>query len=123
MDDPQTAPLKKAKLWRLIIFSALLVLVLVAIAVPNFAKSKTTACKNACVNNLRILDGAKEQYALDHKLPKGYVLNSEQEKGLYEYCKGGAPSCPGGGKYSMNPIDVTPTCDSAKEGGHSLAER
>jgi len=33
---------------------------LAAIAIPNFVKARATAQKNACIANLRQLDGAKE---------------------------------------------------------------
>jgi prepilin-type N-terminal cleavage/methylation domain-containing protein len=39
---------------------------LAAIAIPNFVKARTTAQKNACINNLRQIDGAKQQWALEN---------------------------------------------------------
>jgi Mg-chelatase subunit ChlD len=36
------------------------------IAIPNFAKSRTTGKKNSIVNNLRLLDGAKQQWAIEN---------------------------------------------------------
>ena len=41
--------------------------VLAGIAIPNFVKARQTAQKNACINNLRQIDGAKKQWALDNK--------------------------------------------------------
>jgi len=38
---------------------------LAAIAIPNFAKARATAQKNTCINNLRIIDAGKEQWALE----------------------------------------------------------
>ena len=40
---------------------------LAAIAIPNFVKARTTAYKNACINNLRQIDGAVQQWALETK--------------------------------------------------------
>src|SRR5439155_9146907 len=40
---------------------------LAAIAIPNFIKARTTAQKNACINNLRQIDGAVQQWALENK--------------------------------------------------------
>ena len=40
---------------------------LAAIAIPNFIKARTTAQKNACINNLRQIDGAEQQWALETK--------------------------------------------------------
>ena len=44
---------------------------LAAIAIPNFVKARTTAQKNACIANLKQIDGAKEQWALENKLTSG----------------------------------------------------
>jgi prepilin-type N-terminal cleavage/methylation domain-containing protein len=39
---------------------------LAAIAIPNFVRARTTSQQNACINNLRQLDGAIQQYALEN---------------------------------------------------------
>ncbi len=41
---------------------------LAAIAIPNFVKARQTAQSNACLNNLRIVDAAKQQWALEKGL-------------------------------------------------------
>src|SRR5690242_21801666 len=38
---------------------------LAAIAIPNFIKARTTSQMNACINNLRQIDGAIQQWALE----------------------------------------------------------
>ena len=40
---------------------------LAAIAIPNFIKARTTSQQNACINNLRQIDGAEQQWALETK--------------------------------------------------------
>src|ERR1700691_4733209 len=40
---------------------------LAAIAIPNFVRARTTSQMNACINNLRQIDGAKQQWALEHQ--------------------------------------------------------
>src|SRR5256885_11744211 len=40
---------------------------LAAIAIPNFIKARTTSQMNACINNLRQIDGAEQQWALETK--------------------------------------------------------
>ena len=74
---------------------------LAAIAIPNFVKARTTSQANACINNLRQLDGAVQQYALEKK------LSSTDTYGLSDlkpYIKldsaGNIPACPGNGTYS-----------------------
>ena len=50
---------------------ALLVIV-AAMILPAFIRARTTSASNACVNNLRQLDGAKEQWKLEnHKTSNG----------------------------------------------------
>src|SRR5436309_11038550 len=39
---------------------------LTAIAIPNFIKARTTSQKNACINNLRQVDGAVQRWALEN---------------------------------------------------------
>ncbi len=41
---------------------------LAAIAIPNFVRARTQSQMNACINNLRQIDGAIQQYALEKKL-------------------------------------------------------
>jgi prepilin-type N-terminal cleavage/methylation domain-containing protein len=58
---------------------------LAAIAIPNFIRARTTAQRNACINNLRQIDGAEQQWALEMKTAavvpaytdiSGYLKNS-----------------------------------------------
>ena len=84
---------------------------LAAIAIPNFVKARTTAQKNACINNLRQIDGAKEQWALEKKqAPGAVVVDAEVDT----YIKGGSPKCPAGGTYTYNNVDTNPACDIAE---------
>lgn len=119
--EPASPQKKKRSRWPFILLVIALLIAGAVTITPYFVKAKSTACKNACINNLRQLDGAKEQYALENKLSPGHVISPEEEKLVYQYIKGGELKCPGGGKYKLNPIDAAPTCDSLKEGGHSLA--
>ena len=38
---------------------------LAAIAIPNFVKARSTSQANACINNLRQIDSAKQQWVLE----------------------------------------------------------
>jgi prepilin-type N-terminal cleavage/methylation domain-containing protein len=89
---------------------------LAAIAIPNFVKARTTAQKNACINNLRQIDGAKEQWALEAKIAPGTAAD---ETAINAYIKGGAPSCPAGGTYTYNAVDTLPQC-TLSANGHTL---
>jgi prepilin-type N-terminal cleavage/methylation domain-containing protein len=39
---------------------------LAAIAIPNFVRARQTSQTNACINNLRQIDAAKQQWALEN---------------------------------------------------------
>ena len=90
---------------------------LAAIASPNFVKARETAQKNACINNLRQIDGAKEQWALENKKNTGSAVVSASING---YIKNGAPSCPANGSYQYNAIGTNPSCSLSATKGHSL---
>ena len=63
---------------------------LAAIAIPSFIKARTTSQRNACVNNLRQLDGAKEQWAMaTNQAPDA----SPGEDDVDDYIKGGTVNC------------------------------
>ena len=74
-----------------------------------------TAMRNACINNLRRIDGAKEQVALEKKIEAGKAIQVEE---MVRFIKGKAfPRCPAGGVYSVSLVDQAPRC-SVKE--HSI---
>ena len=96
---------------------------LAAIAIPNFVKARTTSQKNACIANLKQIDGAVQQWALENKkqATDTYALTDTT---LLAYLKGsvlpGGGTCPGGGTYSAGTtVSGTPTC-SLSGSGHTL---
>src|SRR5439155_26920635 len=82
-----------------------------AIAIPNFVKARQTAQKSACINNLRQIDGAKQQWALENRRAASDTpLRAE----LLTYFKSNQfPACPAGGQYKMNPVSQRPECSVA----------
>jgi FtsZ-binding cell division protein ZapB len=73
--------------------------------------------QNACINNLRIIDAAKQQWALEKNQTVAAVPVAED---LVPYLKDGIfPSCPAGGLYSINAVGEMPTCSIA---GHALVQ-
>ena len=89
---------------------------LAAIAIPNFVKARQTAQKNACINNLRQIDGAKEQWALETNASTG----AADAAGVDGFIKGGAPTCPASGVYAYNDLGANPTCDVVGDQPHVL---
>src|ERR1041384_8451399 len=55
-------------------------LLLAAIAIPNFVRPRTTSQANAIINNLRQLDGAKQQWALEHRKSDNDVPTADDLK-------------------------------------------
>jgi hypothetical protein len=86
-----------------------------AIAIPSFVKARSTAQHNACINNLRQIDAAKEQAALAER------WGDDQEVDIAivnQYIKGNkTPICPQGGTYTYGKMNESPTCSIP---GHSL---
>src|SRR5437773_1454804 len=81
---------------------------LAAIAIPNFVRARNTAQKNACINNLRQIDGGKQQWALEFKKTDTDVPTSDDVK---IYIKNNRfPTCPAGGTYTVAAVNTDPTC-------------
>ena len=63
---------------------------------------------NACINNLHLIDAAKQQWALDKNKAATDVPTTQD---LLPYLKDGIfPVCPDGGSYSLNAAGELPTC-------------
>jgi prepilin-type N-terminal cleavage/methylation domain-containing protein len=85
---------------------------LAAIAIPNFVRARASSQANACINNLRQIDAAASQFALEQHLTSGAAINFPGD--LTPYIKmnaaGSLPACPAGGTYNDASIGSTPTC-------------
>src|SRR2546423_1064565 len=63
--------------------------------------------RNACINNLMQIDGAKEQWSLEHAKSDGDLIVPGE---VNLYIKGGGPKCPAGGTYRYGKVGDDPTC-------------
>jgi len=97
---------------------------LATIAIPNFIKSRETARKNACINNLRLIDTAIQQWALENNKNNGDTVAVDslttylnRGAGVINGSASGAVKCPSGGSYTITTVDQKPTCSVA---GHAL---
>ena len=84
---------------------------LAAIAIPNFIKARTTSQMNACINNLRQIDGAIQQWALEQKKDAAATVAFTDISG---YLKN-AVICPSGGttfanSYTITDVATKPVC-------------
>lgn len=84
--------------------------ILAAIAIPNFVKSRKRSQQNACIANLKQLQGAKEQCLLDTN-----DVAATDMFGASGYIKV-QPVCPADGtktfasSYTLGTADVDPVC-------------
>jgi prepilin-type N-terminal cleavage/methylation domain-containing protein len=85
---------------------------LAAIAIPSFVKARNTSRQNACINNLRQIDSAKEQWALANNKGDTDAVSTTD---VQAYMKD-APTCPGGGTYTYNPVGTDPACSVTEHG-------
>ena len=94
-----------------------MIMVLLPIAIPNFIKARNTAQTNMCINNLRQIDSAKSEWALEHGKKAEDVPTAAD---LTPYLKNGhMPVCPAGGVYTIGADSTPPTCSVQ---GHVLPQ-
>lgn len=109
---------KKAKGFTLveIMIVVLIIGILLAIAVPNFLKARETSRTKTCVANLRQIEAAKEQWAME--MNQGATATPASGDLVPNYIKGTMPSCPSGGAYTIANMSTNPSCSTG--GTHVL---
>ena len=90
---------------------------LAAIAIPNFVRARSTSQQNACINNLRQVDGAKQQWALENgAAPTSRPTFDQLQPYLGRGSDGSLPVCPAdsqqtfGTSYLIHSLNRAPTC-------------
>ena len=91
---------------------------LAAIAIPNFIKAREASQKNACIANLRQIDGAKQTWALEKKKVNTDTPDDTDLFGATVYIRE-KPPCPANGTYSLGIVSAKPTC-SLSASGHTF---
>src|ERR1041385_8628406 len=89
---------------------------LAAIAIPNFIKARETSQKNACIENLKKMDGAKHMWAVEQKKVSSDTPGDTDLFGSTLYIRE-KPSCPANGTYSLNDVGTKTSCNIA---GHTI---
>ena len=93
-----------------------IIALLAAIAIPSFMKSRSDSRQSACINNLRLIDHAKQQLATASQTMLDSATPAWTD--LTPYFKGsGTPFCRQGGTYTIKAITSNPTCSYT---GHVL---
>lgn len=90
---------------------------LAAIAIPNFVRARTTSQQNLCIDNLRSIDAAKQEWALEHGAV-GTSIPAPTDIQPYLGRGGGElPWCPTDpslsfeSSYTINNCQSTPVCN------------
>ena len=92
---------------------------LAAIAIPNFVKARQTSQTNACINNLRIIDAAKQQWALETGQGTGASPSSSNIVPYLGRSGSVMPTCPiGQSAYTINVLTNVPTCPNVNSNTH-----
>ena len=87
---------------------------LAAIAIPNFMNARATSQQNACINNLRQINSAVEQWAMETGQAAGSPppVNTDLTPYIQLNSNSSIPDCPSGGTYTIYNVSAVPqvTC-------------
>ena len=92
---------------------------LAAIAIPNMMRARENSQQKACISNLRQIDGAVQQWALENKAdPTSEVTEEDVTPYLGRNGAINSVLCPAAGStittfagsYSITTVDAAPTC-------------
>lgn len=95
-----------------IMIVVLIIAMLLAIAVPNFLKSRELSRATTCQANMRQMDTAKEHWGMENsaaatETPTSEELVTEYMRARYE---DKLPDCPSGGSYEVGDMSTLPLC-------------
>ncbi|MES1227252.1 MAG: hypothetical protein ABUL72_01195 [Armatimonadota bacterium] len=93
----------------------LIIAIIFAIATPSFVQSRARSRRTSCLQNLRLIESAKDQCAMAKSLKEGAAIDWSDL--VPQYIKG-RPSCPTGGAYSLNTVGTDAVCSLAVIGHH-----
>jgi hypothetical protein len=94
-----------------IAWAILFIPMMMAIAIPNFVKARATAQANACINNLRQIDAAENEWALENNKTNGTPVTEADIKPYIKLdASGNLPKCPAGGTYIIGSVGEFPAC-------------
>ena len=108
-----------------IMIVVLIIGILLAIAIPNFVSARESSRAKACVGNLKQIDSAKQQCAMDKKMSGSstdtFVIDglaasdtatAHQLVGPTFYIRA-VPTCPSGSTYYPGLVAASPWCTSS----------
>ncbi|MDR3708374.1 MAG: prepilin-type N-terminal cleavage/methylation domain-containing protein [Capsulimonadaceae bacterium] len=89
--------------------------ILLAIAIPTFLTARSSSRAKTCVDNLKQIDTAKQQYVMDKKQSSTYAFSGSYSgttsNELVPNYMQSFPVCPASGTYTVGAAGVIPTCN------------
>ena len=84
--------------------------ILAAIGIPSFLHARTVSQANACINNLRQIESAVDQFAISQNKHVGDTIDYPTDVTAYIKLnsEGSIPGCPAGGEYSVTTVGNIP---------------
>jgi len=86
-----------------------IIALLAAMAIPNLVKSRKTAQRTACMNNLKTIEFTKSIWALENKKGDADVPTDADLFGPTKEISR-KPDCPANGTYTIGAVSEKPTC-------------
>jgi len=111
-----------------------IIALLAAIAVPGFLRARKRSQASTLLNNLRLLDAAKDQYAIEYNIQNGSPAANQVElylkrsTGLYNAADSAGTSGTfadpkmGSITYNLNDYNTLPSLSGAKSGFSDVIE-
>lgn len=96
-----------------------IIAILALVAIPNFLRARRESAKTACIVNLRQMDAAKHQWALENKKGNSATPSDPEIFGSNMYIPT-KPSCPANGSYDLGTVGGNATCSEAEALGHAF---
>ena len=84
---------------------------LAAIAIPNFVRARSTSQQSACINNLRQINSAVQQWSTETGQSAGSPppnMNTDLTPYIQLNSNSSVPICPASGSYTINNIGTVP---------------
>lgn len=88
--------------------------IMAMIALPNFAKARTTAQQRGCIKNLHILSETKQQWGFENNKQPTVTPTAAQLRVYFGQNR--MPVCPARGTYILRRLDQEPLCTRAALG-------
>jgi hypothetical protein len=87
----------------------------IGVVIPDFVGMRYASSRNTCVNNLRQLDSAKQEWALENGETNGTIVTVADITPYIQLDRNGnIPKCPAGGTYILGRVGDDVKCSIGK---------